>query len=650
MAIRKSSSSGTPFGNTAGRPASPTVGQTYYNGTLGYLEIYTESGWIPATGANDFSLNMSGTNTTITFTQSYAAGSYSIVSFGNDLTLDVYAYAADGSVAGYTNSKSFTATQRFNKMVILGGTSGDVISFSYKTTYATSASTTDLTAGPYITSVTPSGVPNQNDTITIAGGNFASDVAVTFTGTGYSATAAKSVVRSSSTSLLVTRPDNLPVSGSPYTVTVSNPGVTSPTGSSVHQYSPITAGSVPVWQTSSTINSTFYANVSGSITLSATDVDGSSNVTYSYVSGTLPTGLSFNAATGIISGTGTVQGQSTTYTVRATDSGGNTADRTFTVVVSFPQITGGTLSSDSTYYYRTFIANGTLSVNGNLSSADILSIAGGGAGGAGFGTSACGGGGGAGGLLYNSSVSLPNNNYTVTVGAGGAPASAGAQSPYTTAVNGTQSSLIGGNVSIGPFGGGGGSSYPEVFQGGGFPSGSVGSGGGAGGAGSSTGNAGQSGTSGQGNNGGSSTGSGQSNTSTSSGGGGGAASNGGNGSSSSVGGAGGSGTNSYSSWITGISSSMTGVSGWSTATSGGFIAAGGGGGQSRSGSGANGGSGGGGASGAGPGSNGANNGFPGISNTGSGGGGASAGSQSASGGAGGSGIIIVRYTKASVGG
>ena len=110
-------------------------------------------------------------------------------------------------------------------------------------------------------------------------------------------------------------------------------------------------------------------------------VSGLTPITFS-IAPSLPSGMLFDTTTGVISGTGTVQGQSTTYTVRATDSGGNTADRAFTVVVSFPQTTGGTLSSDSTYYYRTFIASGTLSVSGNLSSVDILSIAGGGAGGA----------------------------------------------------------------------------------------------------------------------------------------------------------------------------------------------------------------------------------------------------------------------------
>ncbi len=41
MTIRKSSISGIPFGDTAGRPASPSTGQPYFNGQLQRLELYT---------------------------------------------------------------------------------------------------------------------------------------------------------------------------------------------------------------------------------------------------------------------------------------------------------------------------------------------------------------------------------------------------------------------------------------------------------------------------------------------------------------------------------------------------------------------------------------------------------------------------------
>jgi hypothetical protein len=46
MAIRKSSNTGIPFGNTSGRPANPAVGQPYFNGEENRLEIYTQTvGW-----------------------------------------------------------------------------------------------------------------------------------------------------------------------------------------------------------------------------------------------------------------------------------------------------------------------------------------------------------------------------------------------------------------------------------------------------------------------------------------------------------------------------------------------------------------------------------------------------------------------------
>lgn len=54
--IRTSQFGSTPFGTSETRPANPVIGQTYFNGTLGVQEIYTASGWLPATGANDFNV------------------------------------------------------------------------------------------------------------------------------------------------------------------------------------------------------------------------------------------------------------------------------------------------------------------------------------------------------------------------------------------------------------------------------------------------------------------------------------------------------------------------------------------------------------------------------------------------------------------
>ena len=98
------------------------------------------------------------------------------------------------------------------------------------------------------------------------------------------------------------------------------------------------------------------------------------------------------------------------------------------------QITGGSLSSDSTYFYRTFsAASDVLGVAGGTVSVDILVVAGGGSGGSGK-SSYCevGGGGGAGGLLYFPSQILGAGNYPCVVGAGGASVATGTGGPQGT--------------------------------------------------------------------------------------------------------------------------------------------------------------------------------------------------------------------------
>jgi hypothetical protein len=76
-------------------------------------------------------------------------------------------------------------------------------------------------------------------------------------------------------------------------------------------------------------------------------------------------------------------------------------------------ITGGTLTSDSTYYYRTFLSSATLSISKGQVSSNILIIGGGSGGQSGY--------GGSSGQAYTSSrnISKSKGNSIVTVGAGG---------------------------------------------------------------------------------------------------------------------------------------------------------------------------------------------------------------------------------------
>jgi hypothetical protein len=386
-----------------------------------------------------------------TFTQAQPAGSYTIKSSNNYTNWDVYLLDASNNLVAYTGSASISPTTAFSAIMVVNGTVSDILGFAYQSTVFATATTSQTKAGPFITAFGSSVIPSTNSAVTITGGNFAPGILATFTGTDSVVRTCKSVVYTSTSSISVVRPDVLPIGFAPYTLTLTNPGVDNPATSNANKLTGLTVGNAPVWSTGTSLaaasGSTAY-----SATVVATDVEGA--VTYSYVSGTLPTGLSFNAGTGVISGTysGLADGTAS-YTVRATDAGGNFIDRTFTI--GFTGISGGTLTSDATYYYRAFTSNGTFTVPATLA-ADVLVIAGGAAGGG------WGGGGGSGGMVYFANQSLPANFYTCTVGAGGTNTTASSYSVGGPGINstfGTLTAAVGG-------GGGGAHSAFDAAQGG----------------------------------------------------------------------------------------------------------------------------------------------------------------------------------------
>jgi len=505
-----------------------------------------------AGGANDFNVAITDTHTSVTFTKEYAPGAYTITSTGNDTTFDIYAYSGNGALAGYTNTPALTTSIGFNKLVIIGHTAGILLSFTYKTTYTTVTDNDEVTAGPFITSATSTSLPNIDSSTTVTGGNFASNITATFTGTGYTETSAKSVTRNSVTSVTVVRPDSLPISGSPYTLKFSNTGVTNPTGSNSHLLT-VTAGSAPVWNTAATLSTRYTKNVSYTTTLSATDPDGGT-ITYTSV-GAMPTGLTINSTSGVVAGTSSAS-TTLTFTIRATDTGGNAVDRTFTLLnqlpvwstTSFTAVVEGssvsvqvTATDDGTIAYS--LLSGSLPSGLSINSSGLITgtastpqtasftlrvtddaggtadqaltwlvqpgvgflVLGGGAGGGGGSATPNnrqGGGGGAGGLRTSfgaesgrdSSPESPlaistGTNYTVTVG-GGAGWSSGSNS---NGGNGGSSTF----ASITAQGGGGG----------GFSAGGSGNSGGCGGGGGSQGFSGGAGTANQGHNGADSAGS-----------------------------------------------------------------------------------------------------------------------------------------------
>lgn len=83
-----------------------------------------------------------------------------------------------------------------------------------------------------------------------------------------------------------------------------------------------------------------------------------------------------------------------------------------------PVVTGGTLTSDATHYYRTFTSNGTLSVAEAPLQVEYFILGGGGGGNGGV-NSVNYGAAGAGGVSRTGSTSLASSLYPVVVGAGG---------------------------------------------------------------------------------------------------------------------------------------------------------------------------------------------------------------------------------------
>jgi hypothetical protein len=260
--------------------------------------------------------------------------------------------------------------------------------------------------------------------------------------------------------------------------------------------------------------------------------------------------------------------------------------------------TGGYVTSDSSYYYHTFLASGTFTPLSTLS-CDVLVVAGGGGGGSKTSTVAypAGGGGGAGGLLAFTSQSL-STAQTVTIGGGGAGAATGVN-PSFQGTNGVDSQF--GSLTL-VKGGGGAGSYNTLQNG---------LAGGSSGGGSYTGTSVAPSVSGQGYTGGAGGSGGDG-----SGGGGGGAGGAGSAGGTNIGGAGGVGAV----WLN--SSYYAGGGGGSASGTVGAGGTGGGGAGNKTGVG-----------------------VAGTANTGGGGGGSWAASTAHVGGAGGSGIVIVRYAK-----
>ena len=187
---------------------------------------------------------------------------------------------------------------------------------------------------PTISSISPSTITNAQTSVTITGTNYVNGAtvnAIASTGAIYTA---DTVTFNSSTSL--TCNFTLTTDGT-YYIRVENPdGIAARSSTAL-----LTVSDAPTWSTAAGSLGSVAQGGSISFTVTATS---DSAVSYSIVSGALPTGASLNSSTGAITGTESGSDTSETtynFTIRATDAEAQTADRAFSITVSVGINNGG---------------------------------------------------------------------------------------------------------------------------------------------------------------------------------------------------------------------------------------------------------------------------------------------------------------------
>jgi hypothetical protein len=177
---------------------------------------------------------------------------------------------------------------------------------------------------PTISSISPTVIENTQTSVTIAGTNFVSVPTVEAIGSTGAIVRADEVSFTSSTSIVAKF--TLPIDGT-YFVRVENND-----GNAVRSSSALlTVSDAPAWTTSAGSLGTNAAGSSVSYTVAATNA-----TSFAVQSGSLPGGVSLNTSTGAITGTESGATAETTYsfTIRATDAEGQTADRAFSITIT----------------------------------------------------------------------------------------------------------------------------------------------------------------------------------------------------------------------------------------------------------------------------------------------------------------------------
>ena len=192
---------------------------------------------------------------------------------------------------------------------------------------------------PTVSSINPSVIENTAEDVVITGTNFVSVPTVDAISTTGAITPANSVTYTSATS--ITANFTLGTDGTYYIRVENNDGNAARSSSAL-----LTVSDAPTWVTSAGSLGTVAGNFSGTVaTVTATGDTIAYSETTSVLTNAAQANCSLNSATGVIT-TSDFGGSSTSattysFTIRATDAQGQTADRAFTLTSSFALLNAG---------------------------------------------------------------------------------------------------------------------------------------------------------------------------------------------------------------------------------------------------------------------------------------------------------------------
>jgi len=261
------------------------------------------------------------------------AGAHTTIAVDKDTpSVLYYQCSSHAHMGNHTIHNSPTVnTGVFLKLPAADGTANQVIA----TNGSGTLSFADSITFPTITGISPTVITNDATNVVITGTNFKDSSTPPFVDAINSSTGAivtaNSVTFTSATS--VTANFTLPVDGTYFLRLENNDGIACRSASAI-----LTVSDAPAWTTAAGNLGTVQALGSINFTVAATAA-----TTFAVQSGALPGGASLNTSTGAITGTESGSTQTTTYTftIRATDAQGQTADRQFNIIISHGATGGG---------------------------------------------------------------------------------------------------------------------------------------------------------------------------------------------------------------------------------------------------------------------------------------------------------------------